>query len=159
MNKKIGFAVASTLFLFVVLSTPLAFAQDWFTCTVNVQAEEYYFMQVGTPPVGDTFSFYVITPIAGTPNTIIASDGAHTYTINLVVGDFVEISLEGLTPDDVEFYESSGHLLYDGPADSITVNEVEIPEFPSFLILPLFMIATLLAAIVLRKKLTSQSQT
>jgi hypothetical protein len=35
---------------------------------------------------------------------------------------------------------------------STTVDVVIIPEFPSFLILPLFMIATLLAVIVYRKK-------
>ena len=76
MNKKIGFVVSSTLFLIVVLSTPLTFAQAGYaTCDVNVQAGDYYLFS------GNSFSFEVITPQAGTPNTIIASDESHTYTI------------------------------------------------------------------------------
>ena len=150
MNKKIGVAVASTLFLIVVLSIPLAFAQAGYNpCEVNVQTDDLYFF------TGNSFSFHVITPISGTPNTIIASDDAHTYTINLVPGDYVVVSVEGITSDLITYTEASGHVVYSGPADSVTIDEVEIPEFPSFLILPLFMIATLLAAIVLRRKLTS----
>jgi len=153
MNKKIGFVVASTLFLFVVLCTPLAFAQEGYTTVeVNVQCTDYYFW------AGNLFDFEVITPQSGTPNTIIASDADHTYTINLVPGDLVVVRVEGITSEVMTYTEASGHLLYSGPADSVTVNEVEIPEFPSFLIVPVFMIATLLAAIVLRRKLTSYSQ-
>ena len=59
-------------------------------------------------------------------------------------------------------------VTYDIYSDDTTVNMTEnkqitltledfiIPEFPTFLILPLFMIATLLAVIVYRKKHTSQ---
>ena len=150
MNKKIEFVVVSTLFLIVVLSAPLAFSQPWNTCVINAQATAYSFCGPG-----ENFRFEVIEPISGTPNTIVASDDAHTYTINLVPGDIVTINLGGITEDLITYDQNSGHLLYEGMADSVTVNEVEIPEFPSFLILPLFMIATLLVAIVLRRKLTS----
>jgi hypothetical protein len=150
VNKRIGFVVVSTLFLFVVLSIPLAFSQAGYaTVELNVQCTDYYFW------AGNLFDFEVIAPQAGTPNTIIASDDAHTYTINLVPGDLVVVRVEGLTSEVMTYTEASGHLMYSGPADSITVNEVEIPEFSSFLIVPLFVIASLLAVIVLRRKLTS----
>lgn len=144
MNKKIGFVVASTLFLIVVLSAPLAFAQPWQSCELNCQGET---ISVAT----GYFSFYAVPPRPDIPNTVTVTGGGNTYTWELVPGDlvivygYVETSLQ----------TSSDHITYQGPADSATINAVEIPEFPSFLILPLFMMATLLAAIGLRRKRTS----
>jgi hypothetical protein len=146
MNKKIGVVVASTLFLIVVLSTPLAFAQPWQSCEMNVQVE--------TVTVSESvgyFSFYAIPPRPDIPNTITVTGGGETYTRDLVPGDLVIV--HGFLASNLQ--TSSDHLTYQGPADSVEINSAEIPEFPSFLILPLFMIATLLAAIVLRRKRTS----
>ena len=150
MNKKIGFVVASTLFLIVVLSTPLAFAQPWDTCNIDVQAELYSYCGPG-----ENFRFDVIEPNPGTPNKIVVSGLAGDFTYDLKIGDSVIVSVGGLIEDQITYSEGTGHLIYYGPADSVTINAVEIPEFPPFLILPLFMIATMLAAIVLRRKLTS----
>jgi len=144
MNKKIGFVVASTLFLIVVLSTTLAFGQPWQTCELNCIGETI------TTATG-YFSFYAAPPRPDTPNTVTVTGGGHTYTWELVPGDLVIVY--GYVATSLQ--TSSDHVTYQGPADSVTVNTAEIPEFPSFLILPLFMIATLLAAIVLRRKRTS----
>jgi hypothetical protein len=150
VNKRIGFVVVSTLFLFVVLSIPLAFPQPWDTCVVNVQATAYSFCGPG-----ENFAFEVIAPQAGTPNTIVVTGTTGNYTMNLDPGDLITISLGGITQDLITYDQNSGHLMYEGMADSVTVNELEIPEFSSFLIVPLFVIASLLAVIVLRRKLTS----
>ena len=143
MNKKIGFIVASALFLIVVLTTPLGFAQPWTSVELNAQSEDYV--------TGATeFSFWVIPPLAGTPNTIVAAGGV---VINLVSGDRVIVT--GYVATDITYSENGGHLIFLGTADSITVNEEQIPELSSFLTLSLIMIATLLAAIVLKRKRTS----
>jgi hypothetical protein len=144
MNKKIGFVVASTLFLIAVLSTSLAFGQPWETCELNCQGETI------TTATG-YFSFYAVPPRPDIPNKVTVTGGGKTYTWDLVPGDLVIV--HGYVATDLQ--TSADHVTYQGPADSVTVNAVEIPEFPSFLILPLFMIATLLAAIVLRRKRTS----
>ena len=148
MNKKIGVAVASTLFLIVVLSTPLTFAQGWTSCELNAQSEDFVANDNG-------FSFWVISPVHPTPNTIEVSGSAGSYNWHLSPGERVVVSLSHFNTETVSFSEASGHVVYSGPADSVTIDEVEIPEFPSFLILPLFIIGTLLAAIVLRRKLAS----
>ena len=144
MNQKIGFAIASTLLLSVVLSIPMAFAQPWEEVELNVQAE--------TISTASTyFSFYVVASVAY-PNTIIFTGGGQKFTVQLNPGDLV-IVREYV---DTKLTTSSDHVLYQGPASQVDLNGTEvIPEFPSFLILPLFMIATLLGAVILRRKLTS----
>jgi hypothetical protein len=63
----------------------------------------------------------------------------------------LETSLHGLGMDlTVFFYSKEGSDLY---MPKLTIHWTDvIPEFPSFLILPLFMIATLLAVVVYRRK-------
>jgi hypothetical protein len=144
MHKKIGFVVASTLFLIIVLSTTLAFGQPWQTCELNCIGETI------TTATG-YFSFYAASPRPDTPNKVIVTGGGETYTWDLVIGDLVIVY--GYLETDLA--TSGDHITYLGPASSVTINAVEIPEFSSFLILPLFMMATLLGAVVLRRKLTS----
>jgi hypothetical protein len=135
------------LLLTVVLFTPFAFAQDWPTCIVDAGGTE-----ITVDATAGFFSFTVKYANPGITNTITLS--------NPSTGDYIERSLEsgqdvvvsyaGLQEADVNI-DSQGNIAYNGPADSVTVNSVVIPEFPSFLVLPLFMVATLLAAIVYRK--------
>ena len=143
MNKKIGFVVSSTLFLIVVLSTSLAFAQPWTSVDINVQTEDYVISET-------EISFWIIEALGSTPNDIKAAGDIY---IKVVPGDRVVVT--GYVTTFIEYSETSGHLVFLGTADSITVNAVEIPELSSFLILSLLMIATLLAAIVLKRKRTS----
>ena len=62
----------------------------------------------------------------------------------------LETSLHGLGEDlTVSFYSKEGSVPY---MPKLTVHWTDvIPEFPSFLLLPLFMIATLLAVMIYRK--------
>ena len=148
MNKRIGFVVASTLFLFVVLSIPLAFTQPWTNVDINAQGLDFTADETG-------FRFWVIEPVSGTPNVIEVSGTAGDYNWYVVLNDYVVVSKTGFDIGTVSFSADSGHVVYSGPADSVTINAVEIPEFSSFLIVPLFVIASLLVVIVLRRKLTS----
>ena len=153
MKMKIGFIVASTLFLIVISCiSPLAFAQTYYWCVVNAQSTDLV-----VDETNGVFSFTVISADPGTTNSISAAIfGGENYEEFLSPGDTVVVRNTGFVADDLVVFPGSGHLIYQGPADSVTINTVEIPEFPSFLILPLFMIATLLAAIVYRRKCTSQ---
>ncbi len=68
----------------------------------------------------------------------------------------LETSLHGPGSDlTVSFYSKEGPDLY---MPKLTIHWTDIvPEFPSFLVLPLFMIATLLSAIIYRRKRTTNS--
>jgi hypothetical protein len=144
MDKKIGLAIASTLFLTVVLSTPMASSQPWQTCEMNCIGETI-------SVTAGYFSFYTAFPRPDTPNKITVTGGGNTYTWDLVIGDLVIV--HGYLASGLRY--SGDHVTYQGPADSVEINSSEIPEFSSYLILPLFMITTLLAAVVLRRKRTS----
>jgi hypothetical protein len=152
MNKKTGVVVvASTLLLAVVLFTPFAFAQTWPSCTVDAGGTE-----ITVDEAGGFFSFTVKYANPGITNTIILSNPSTGEYIEraLESGQEVVVSYSGLKEADVQI-DSQGDIAYAGPADSVTVNSIAIPEFPAFLILPLFMAATLMAAIVYRRKRTS----
>ncbi len=151
MNKKIGFVVVSTLLLTLVLFTPFAFAQSWSSCYLSVPGNE-----ITINEEQGILSFTVKYGEPGMPSMIElsnASNGAY-FTRNFESGNTVIISYSGLTADDVDI-DAHDHIVYEGPVDSVTINAVVIPEFSSFIILPLFMIATLLAAIVYRRKRAS----
>ena len=148
MDKRIVFGVAFTLFLIAVLSTSLASAQTYTSVEIDTNAEDLV-----RDYENGILSFKAIEPFPGYEAKITASGGGNSYTWDLVYGDEVVLRYTSLSEDDITF--SATHLVYQGPADSITINAEEIPEFPSFLVLPLFMIATLLTAIGLKRKLTS----
>ena len=81
------------------------------------------------------------------------SDGVENSKI-LSPGDTVVVSYSFFYVTDLDYSAESGILKYTGPADSVTINAAEIPEFPTSLIIPLFMIATLLTTMVYRRKHT-----
>ena len=156
MKLKIGFIVASTLFLIIVLcNVYLVFAQTWTTCVVSCNCTNYVMDETN-----GFFSFTVAPQNPSVTNTITVvnqlSGENHAETLSL--GDTVVVRYtQLLATDPVYSPEVSGFLNYMGPADSVTINAVEIPEFPLILIIPLFMTATLLA-LIYRRKRTSQSQ-
>ena len=153
MKLKTILLATYALFLIIVLSHgTLVFAQTWTTCVVNAQTTDFV-----VDETNGFFSFTVISPDPGTTNTITAMKfgSSESYEGSLSPGDTVVVRYTGLTANDPVYSSGSGYLYYQGPADSVTINETEIPEFPLFLILPLFMIATLVAVIGYRRKLTS----
>lgn len=150
MNKKIIFVVASTLLVTLALFTPFASAQSWSYCYLSVPGTE-----ITINEEQGFLSFTVKYGEPGMPSTIElsnSSNGAY-YERNFESGNTVIVSYSGLKADDVNI-DAHDHIIYEGPVDSVTINAVVIPEFSSFIILPLFIMATLLAAIVYRRKRT-----
>ena len=153
MKLKIGVLVASTLFLVIALfNVPLMFAQDpVYACMLNVKCTNLV-----TDEANGFFSFTVSSPDTGTPNSITAikySDGVENSKI-LSPGDTVVVSYSFFYASDLVYSTETGILSYTGPADSVTINASEIPEFSSILSIPLLTIATLLV-IIYRRKHTS----
>lgn len=68
--------------------------------------------------------------------------------VSIMVGDFF-----GEAPSPWAYFNSKEAGKY---IPKLTIEWNEVPEFPSFLILPLFMIATLLAVIVCKRKKTNR---
>ena len=156
MNKKIGIMIASTLFFVITLfNAPLTFAQDsGYACIVDVKCTNLV-----TDETNGFFSFTVSTPDTGTFNRILAVNmsTAEEHVRNVTLGDTVVVSYSFFYATDLDYSTESGILRYTGPADSVTINATEIPEFPPILIVPMFITATLLA-IVYRRKRTSQNK-
>ena len=150
MKLKIGFSVVITLLLVVVFcNVHLVFAQTWDMCLVSCNCTDLV--------IDDTigfFSFTVISPDFGVANAITVVDygSGDNYVENLTIGDTVVVSYTGLEADSVIYNPGSGYLYYQDPADSVTINGIVIPEFPLFIILPLFMLSTLLVMLVYRRK-------
>ena len=149
MRLKIGFLLASTLFLIVVLSTPLAFAQTYYWCVVNAQSTDLV-----VDETNGFFSFTVISPNPGTTNSISAVIfGGESYDEFLSTGDTVVVSYTNFTADDLVIFPESGHLIYQNPADSVTINTVEIPEFPSWTLMLVALTVVAVAVAIYKRKL------
>ena len=158
MKLKIGFVVASTLFLMVVLSTPFTFAQPY--TNVGVIA---YCTDVEHDEAADVLSFTTVTPPEGyAPNLITywVNQGDNPSQISLSPGDRVVVDYidNPLSPQQVmmaEFPTASGNytLSYGGAANSVTINATEIPEFPSWTVMLAALTFVAIAGLVYKKKL------
>ena len=159
MKFKIGFVVASTLFLIVVLSTPLAFAQTY--TNVGIIA---YCIDVEHDEVADVLSFTALAPLESlAPNLITFwfSEGGDPQQISFSPGDRVVVDYidNPLSPQQViiaEFPASSGNysLSYGGAANSETINTVEIPEFPSWTLMLVALTVVAVAVAIYKRKLS-----
>ena len=155
MNNKIGAFLISAIALFALLTSAcIVFAQPYDWCIV---------VAYGTDLVVDEtngfFSFTAYPDMApDMANWIVATEvGGDPVEINLSTGDEVVVSYHDFVDSDLirtEDPHAPGYyrMWYQDLADSVTMNSVEIPEFPMFLILPIFMTATLLTALFFRRK-------
>ena len=164
MNKKIGFSVVSTLLLVTALMcVPLTFAQGtyWDYAKISAYGTNVDFFETSTSNT-QRIAFTVVTPPSGSEITnmidVMDTDSGENYTINLSVGQRVEVNYQMANPihNSQEPAEQSEHYIiyYEGSVSGITINAVNIPEFPPILIVPLFMTATLLAILYRRKRTT-----
>lgn len=156
MNRKILFTILSILVIGIaLLSFPLSFAQnEWDWCIISAYGTNL--VEGETSP--QSFKFTVVTPPTGveSTNTIYLERGTEeNYTYDLFPGDEVDLNYIDAEVDTYSFVESSeaNHfvILYEGEARTITVNRQSIPEFSSIFIVPVFMVATLLAFFYRRK--------
>jgi len=160
VNKKIGFIVAYSLFLVIVLlNAPFTFAQEkaWDWCQVSAYGTE---LVESEPPVGG-FTFVVVAPPSGLeiPNTVwlMNYDSTENYTETLSPGDELQVNIMDFPIFTYNFTaaEEPDHyiLFFEGEAGPVRINREIIPEFPPILIVPLFMTATLLALVYRRKRI------
>jgi len=164
MNKKIGLIVSMTLFLIIALfSAPLTFAQDsipWDYCIISAYGTDVIEEQVGTILRTD-FIVAVLPSGSNITNTIYVMnyDTGENYTKNLSAGQEVRIRYDDLVPDKFSILagEDPGHsiIYFEGAVVRVRINTIDVPEFPAFLVIPMFIAATLLA-LVYRRKRTSQ---
>lgn len=105
------------------------------------------------------FSFIVAIPPQGSEisnliSATLSSDGWETNR-TLLPGDFVSIDYLNKSVVDLNLTASSepGYFIikYEGDANSVIIKTSQIPEFPSWSILPLFLVSTL-SVIVAKKK-------
>ena len=159
MKLKIGLLVAGTIFLVIALfNVPLIFtqAQFWDYCHIDaygIEAEDELEVK--------SLSFTIVAPPTGSdiPNTISVrnNNSGENYTDTLVPGDKIYVIYEDAITKELEDAPVEDHftIFYEGSATYVSINSVIIPEFTSILIIPMFMIATLLA-IVYRRRRTPQ---
>lgn len=118
-----------------------------------------YMVTYGRGVVEDTtnqvLSFTVAEMGNGTLILQQAEDGSYQYTMKLHANDFVLIDYKNcsLTCKSITEFGTYSLIGFVGEANSVTINAIEIPEFSSFLIPTLFMIITLVAIIVFRRKM------
>ena len=164
MKKILRFACVATL-IFVVgsFAFSLTFAQQewWDYVTVSVYGNEYDDL------AGYSFfsgcQFTVRTPPSGSEitNTVYVLDDetGENYTETLSAGDIFYLRWDNYSPivNEINEAEEDGYytFVYEGTA-RIEINSQFIPEFPAFLVIPMFMAATLLA-IFFNKKRSSHS--
>lgn len=157
MNKKIGIISICTIFLIAIsTSAPLTFAQVdyWDYCKISAYVtnlNDYSTSSTNT----HRYDFTIAEPPAGSnvTNTIYVrnDDNGVNYTKNLSIGDLVYLNYENLNPTDLRVNEATETnyfiVNYEGEVLDLQINSVLIPEFPTILIVPIFMITTLLAII------------
>ena len=162
MKLKIGsIAICTVLIVIIFSSMPLIFAQGqiWETCQISA-----YGTAIEEDIEVKSFRFTTVTPPAGLeiPNTIymMDNDNGENYTITLAEGDVVVVNYEDINIMDIEVAseQSRWTILFDGSVSFVSVNSTPIPEFSTILIVPMFVLATLLAIIYRRKRVSPSKQ-
>jgi hypothetical protein len=164
MNKKIGFIVVSTLFLVIVLfnaSLTLAQPNIWdyvavsgYGTLVGEEGETNFRFIVATPPTGSEITNTVYVQRNSAP--------VENYTRPLLPGEEIYLThsrvdvpiVRSITPASEPDHFN---IVFEGQARYIQVDAAYIPEFPTILIIPMFMMATLLA-LVYRRRRASHNQ-
>ena len=158
MDKKIAQVLVTLLFLIiVVLNSSITLAQspswDW------VELSAYWNNFVEGDPVPEAFRFNIVTPPTGSEitNTIyVMNNDGENYTKILSPGDLISLVHLDCYFDERRFDPATeeGHYIinYEGEASNLTLDGSYIPEFSSIILVPLFIIITLLATIYKRKR-------
>ena len=161
MKKILRLAVVVILIIVVgSFAVSLPHAQPtpeilWDYCMVSAcgnDLDEHYEFGV------NRYEFTVVEVLPGSEanNTIYVAnyDSGENFTKNLSNGEKVFVRWDSYTPirNDIIPAEESGHytFFFEGTA-MVLINSVDIPEFPTFLVIPMFITASLLA-IFYRKK-------
>ena len=162
MNKKIGFSVALTMVLFISLvCVSLTFAQvkPWDFCKISAYGDRLNDYAESSSN-NERFEFYVADPPTGSNITnmieVMNYDTGENYTTNLSANNVVYVDYQFRNPIQLSLSQASepDHyvIIYEGEVAAVTVNRIDIPEFSTILIVPLFISATLIAMLYRRKQ-------
>ena len=160
MNKKKMFFISLLLSLTITfIFSSLVFAQVmrfWDNCKVS--AYGYNFAEMETGEIR-SISFNVGTPPTGSdiPNTLEVTDyvTGENHSITLSIDDPIIIRYDSYPPitNTATPGEDSSHYIinFEGAVVNVTIRGDVVPEFPPILIVPLFIISTLIVLIFRRK--------
>lgn len=167
MKRKTGFSVVFTFFIVTaLLCVPLTFAQrNWDYAKVSAYGVNLDDFETSTTNT-ERYEFTVAAPPSGSEitNTIEVRDDdtGENHTDTLTIGTVVRIDYQNSNPTTNNVDQDPGTqayiINYEGEVASITINAVEIPEFSSIILVPLFIAATLLAIIYKRNSLSKTKQ-
>jgi hypothetical protein len=158
MKLKIGFIVTCTLVLIIgLLNAPLTFAQTWHSVAISTYATDL----VEGDPVPEAFRFTVAQSALANTIEVINYDSGENYSRILDPGDLVQVTylggldirLKSFTPGPVD---GTFIIEFEGEASAVSINAGNIPEFSPILAVPLFIIATLLALVYRRKRISQK---
>jgi len=147
-----------------LLGLPLTFAAYNYAGWESVKVTAYGTDLVENNPNPEMFSFIVATPPQGSEiSNLISATLSNSFgwetNRTLLPKDFVSIDYLNKSIVDLNLTESSepGYffIIFEGDANSVTINTSQIPEFPSWTILPIFLVTTL-CALVIKKRLFHQ---
>ena len=155
MNHKIGAILVSAMALFTLLSSArMVFAQPWDACIVSSHVTD-----LEVDETNGFFSFTAVDPLSpGVVNFVSVANYAkdESHAMNLSQGDAVVVSYTDFAVDDLSVYPIEPGLdliYYNGPADSVTINTVEIPEFPSWTLMLVALTVVAVAVAIYKRKL------
>ena len=147
------------MLVIILVVIPLTIAQGWVDVKISAYGTAVYTPYAEHISGGATMEFTVVAPPEGldVANSISACDPqtGEICTQNLQPGDYVYIGVPKLGVDSctIEECSESQHYLinFEGQASMLLVNATIIPEFPIALMIPFFILATLLALIYRNK--------
>jgi hypothetical protein len=150
MNRR--FVVFLIVFSFAMLS----FTQGVAAQTYQLVIVTAYGRDVTDDTAHGILSFTVVESSGESSQVAIDidKDGIHDILEEFSPGDKVTITYDPSYQVVNKFIISdpenppNQRIIWEGEADSVTKNSIEIPEIPMFLILPMFFLATLLAIMI-----------
>ena len=142
--------------LFTLLSSVhIVFAQPWDAIVVSSHVTDLV-----VDETGGFFSFTAVDPISpGVVNFVTVANYGNggSHSMNLSQGDALVVSYTDFAADDLSVSQiDPGRYLiyYNGPADSVTINTVEIPEFPSWTLMLVALTVVAVAVAIYKRKLS-----
>ena len=155
--ETIAVCAISFVIIFSSMASVFAQSQIWESCIIYA-----YGTDVDDEAEAGILRFTAATPPTGSdiPNTIYVMDDdtGENYTITLADGDSVSMNYQFPEYKEIDVAAEADHytIYYQGTATYVSVNSTAIPEFSSILIVPLFLIATVLAIVYRKKRISSK---
>ena len=161
MKLRIRILAVLAISIIIFSSMPLIFAQDqtWESCIIDA-----YGIEVDDELEASILRFTAVAPPTGSeiPNTItvIDNDTGENHTITLADGDSVSMNYENPIYKEIQVAPEVGHytIYYEVVATFISINSEPIPEFSSLIIIPLFLMVTVLGIFYRRKRASLSKQ-